>query len=41
MLFRSRDRARKENTGVDLKGAESAFRAEIAYWERELKIGGN
>ena len=36
-----RDRARKENTGVDLKGAESAFRAEIAYWERELKIGGN
>ena len=36
-----RDRARKENTGVDLKSAESAFRAEIAYWERELKITGN
>ena len=35
-----RDRARKENSRLDLKGAESAFRAEIAYWERELKIGG-
>lgn len=35
-----RDRAKKENAGLDLKSAESAFRAEIAYWERELKIGG-
>lgn len=35
-----RDRARKENTDVDLKSVESAFRAEIAYWERELKISG-
>jgi hypothetical protein len=34
-----RDRAKKENAGLDLKSAESAFRAEIAYWERELKIG--
>ena len=34
-----RDRAKKENSDMDLKSAESAFRAEIAYWERELKVG--
>ena len=35
-----RDRAKKENSGLDLKSAEGAFQAETAYWERELKIGG-
>jgi len=34
-----RDRARKENSGLDMKSAESAFLAEVAYWERELKVG--
>jgi hypothetical protein len=34
-----RDRARKENSGLDMKSAENAFLAEVAYWERELKVG--
>ena len=34
-----RDRAKKENANLDPKSGESAFRAEIAYWERELKVG--